>query len=206
MTRSVPGRQRHPTPFRLPMRGGREVYQMMRKDTLGTDERPHYYSKFWIEVALGQAGIAPQYAVETAEPETEFDEFEAPEPEIELPKPAPKPAAKPKAEKKPESRPVLTSLADLANIDKLMQDSAAMDAAEIPDIESGAIEDFAPFTTTEPAEEYAAEAQGAPADEAEEDLGDFYDDEEEEDEWGGGGGRRPKRPQQRPPKRERRPY
>ena len=114
---------------------------MMRKDTLGTDERPHYYSKFWIEVALGQAGITPQHAVETAEPEAEFDEYEAPEPEpeLELPKPAPKPAAKPKAEKKPESRPVLTSLADLANIDKLMQDSAAMDAAEIPDIENGGV-------------------------------------------------------------------
>src|SRR5579864_5166351 len=156
MTRGVPSRRCHPMPIRLPMRGGREDYQMMRKDTLGTDERPHYYSKFWIEVALGQAGIAPQHAVETAEPEAEFDdEYEAPEPEIELPKPAPKPAPKPKVEKKPESRPVLTSLADLANIDKLMQDSAAMDAGEIPDIEGGAIEDFAPFTTTEPAEEYA---------------------------------------------------
>ncbi|HEX6796223.1 MAG TPA: hypothetical protein VF116_00765 [Ktedonobacterales bacterium] len=183
---------------------------MMRKDTLGTDERPHYYSKFWIEVALGQAGIAPQHAVETVEPEAEFDEYEEPEPELELPKPAPKPAAKPKVEKKAESRPVLTSLADLANIDKLMQDSAAMDSAEVPDIEGGAIEDFAPFTTTaEPAEEYAGQAGEAPADEAEEDLGDFYDEDEEEDEWGGGGGtggRRPKRPQQRPPKRERRPY
>ena len=182
----------------------------MRKDTLGTDERPHYYSKFWIEVALGQAGIAPQHtATETAEPEDEFDEFEEPEPEIELPKPAPKPAAKPKAEKKPEApRPVLTSLADLANIDKLMQDSAAMDASEVPDIEGGAIEDFAPFTTTaEPADEYAEQAQEAPANEEEDDLGDFYDEDEEEDEWGGGGaGRRPKRPQQRPPKRERRPY
>lgn len=186
---------------------------MIRKDTLSTDERPHYYSKFWIEVAQGQAGIAPRHTVETAEPEDEFDEFEEPEPEIELPKPAPKPAPKPRAEKKPEAaRPVLTSFADLANIDKLMQDSAAMDAEEIPDIEGGTIEDFAPFTTTEPAGETAATetAEEAPADEEEEEgPGDFYDEEEDEDEWGGGGsggGRRPKRPQQRPPKRERRPY
>jgi hypothetical protein len=179
---------------------------MMRKDTLGTDERPHYYSKFWIEVAAGQAGIAPPlHPVAHAEPEEEFDEFE--EPELELPKPASKPAAKPKAEKKPEvARPVLTSLADLANIDKLMQDSAAMDVEEVPDIEGGNIEDFAPFTTAEPEEEYAAEAEELPADEEEEDVGDFYDEEEEEDEWGGGGGRRPRRPQQRPPKRDRRGY
>lgn len=178
---------------------------MIRKDTLSTDERPHYYSKFWIEVAQGQAGIAPRHIVETAEPEDEFDEFE--EPEIELPKPAPKPAPKPRAEKKPEAaRPVLTSLADLANIDKLMQDSAAMDASEIPDFEGGTIEDFAPFTTSVPAEE-TEEAEEVPADEEEEGPGDFYDEDEDEDEWGGGGaGRRPRRPQQRPPKRERRPY
>ncbi len=180
---------------------------MMRKDTLGTDERPHYYSKFWIEVAAGQAGVVPQHAAAVAvQPDEEYDEFEEPEPELELPKPAPKPAAKPKAEKKPEAaRPVLTSLADLANIDKLMQDSAAMDAEEVPDIEGGAIEDFAPFTTAEPEEEYAAEAEEAPA-EGEDEFGDFFDEEEEEDEWGGGGGgRRPRKPQ-RPPKRERRPY
>ena len=182
----------------------------MRKDTLGTDERPHYYSKFWIEVAQGQAGIAPQPMAPPAAMEDEFDEFEEPEPEIELPKPAPKPAAKPKAEKKPEPAR-LTSLADLANIDKLMQDSAAMDATEVPDIEGGAIDDFAPFATAEPEAEFAGEAEEVPADE-EEELGDFYDEEEEEDEWGGGGGggggsgRKPRRPQQRPPKRERRPY
>jgi hypothetical protein len=183
----------------------KKITTMMRRDALGSDERPHYYSKFWIEVALGQAGLAPLHVGETAAPEEEYDEFEEAEREFEMPTPAPKPAPKPRAEKKVEpQRPVLTSLADLANIDRLMQDSAAMDAAEVPDIEGGAIEDLAPFTA-EPEEELAGEAEEVPASENEEDMAAIFDEDEEEDEWGGSG-RRPRRPPQRPPKRERRPY
>ncbi|MFI5272750.1 MAG: hypothetical protein ACHQ4H_06920 [Ktedonobacterales bacterium] len=178
---------------------------MMRKDALGTEERPHFYSKFWVEVAKGETGVATHYA-ETAIPETDSDDFDSFEDEIELPRPAPK--AKPKAEKKPEpARPVLTSLADLANIEKLMQDSAAMDTEEIPDIESGAIDDFAPFGQAVPAADIAVDvADGAvladetPQDEDEE-FGDVFDEDEEEDEWGAN--RRPQKKQPNKPKRER---
>lgn len=178
---------------------------MLKKETVA-DERPHYYSKYWLAVAAGQAGVP----VEQAAPSADFEEFEPAdelELEPELPPPPPKPVKQQKPEKRVEpARPVLTSLADLANIDKLMQDSAAMDAAEVPDIETGAIDDFGPFgQEPEPAPPAydAEEAEALPLDE-EEEFGDLDFDEEEEDEWEGT--RRPGKQQKKPPRRERRPF
>jgi hypothetical protein len=184
---------------------------MLKKETVA-DEHPHYYSKYWLAVAAGQAGVP----LEQAAPSAEFEEFEPaevlepelePEPVPELPPFPAKPAKQQKPERRVEpARPVLTSLADLANIDKLMQDSAAMDAAEVPDIETGAMDDFAPFGQ-EPEPETvtynAGEAETVPLSEEAEEFGDL-DFDEEEDEWEGT--RRPGKQPKKPPRRERRPF
>lgn len=196
---------------------------MTRRDPIASDmERPHFYSQFWVDVAGGKrdltaGGVGELEAEAEVEVEPEFDEdddFVA-----EAPAPAPvRPAAKkPTKEKKPEPvRPTITSLADLANIDLLMKNSAAMEGEEVPDLETGTIGDLEPFDTGEPAivtdfdldtavepEAEAAESLDD-ADEAFDDL-DFEED-EEEDEWGG-----PRKPskqqkkQQQQNRRERRP-
>jgi hypothetical protein len=185
---------------------------MLRKDSTLDMDRPRYYSQFWIDVASGKrdgsAGRVAEAEPEDVEPEdVEPEDFE-PEPE-----PIVRPVAKPKPAKAPEKKPEparLTSLADLANIDELMRSSAEMDTAEIPDIETGEMDDLAPFGQ-EP-EAAAAEPETA-FDELEEvplssvdeeEYGDMdYDEDEEEDEWGGG--RRQSKPhkQQRPSRRDR---
>lgn len=179
-------------------------------------ERPHYYSQFWIDVASGKRDVSETHAAVDTDligDETDEDELAAPPIDL-LPKPAPKKAAKP--EKKPEpARPTITSLADLANIDLLMKNSAEMEGDEVPDLEAGAMDDLAPFGQTEveaepPVADFDFDAdEGAPeaaADEDEEDFGGMdFDEDEEEDEWGS---RRPGKPgkQQKPRRdRERRP-
>jgi hypothetical protein len=185
----------------------RGVEYMLKKETIA-DEHPHYYSRYWLAVAAGQAGVP----LEQAAPSAGFEEFEPDEepvlePEQELPPPPPKPVKQQKPERRVEpARPVLTSLADLANIDKLMQDSAAMDAAEVPDIETGAMDDFGPFGQEPEAETVtydAGEAETVPLDEEGEEFGDL-DFDEEEDEWGDT--RRPGKQPKKPPRRERRPF
>src|SRR5258707_3867209 len=186
---------------------------MTRKDTSQELDRPHYYSQFWVDVATGKRSVADGGS--DAEPSDADDELPLALPEYETAVPA-RPVAKPKAakpEKKPEpARPTITSLADLANIDLLMKNSAEMDGDEVPDLEDGAMDDLAPFgepsteetpvvTDFEVKPEDAAEAEAGAEEEEDEFASDDFD-EEEEDEWGGTRrpGKAPKAPK-RPPRR-----
>ncbi len=150
----------------------------IRTDSRQDSDRPHYYSQFWIDVAMGKQSPALPEASEAAE-----EEEEGLEPDIlaVAPKPEPKKAAKP-AEKKPEARPTITSLADLANIDMLMRSSAAMGDDEAPDIAAGLGAEAGPDITLDVVND------ASPADEEEasdEEFGGEFEEEEEEDEWGG---------------------
>jgi hypothetical protein len=161
---------------------------MIRKDFNQDADRPHYYSQFWVDIAAGKREIGgPRTA--TAEPELDIEDeapdyLAAPEasaPELDEIAPVAKPRpAKPKPEPKRQEapRPALTSLADLANIDLMMKNSAAMDDDAVPDIEgagadSGIVMDFDPNAV-------AAEEE-PPAEEAVEFAPEDFD---EEDEWG----------------------
>jgi hypothetical protein len=192
---------------------------MSRKDIAQELDRPHYYSQFWIDVAQGKRDLS---AVRVAEAEAEVEDIEEedfsarPEPVINH---APKPRVSKVPEKKAEpARPIISSLADLANIDLLMKSSAEMDSDEVPDIEAGAIDDLGPFgqatAEVEPAivtDFDLADVESAPEALLEDNLEDNLDedaegyDEEEEDEWGST--RKPsksQRPRRQP--RERRGY
>lgn len=193
---------------------------MIRKDTTLDPDRPHYYSQFWIDVAMGKRDIGGPRTV-TAEPDVEADEDLRPEPVladmVELepePEPEPEPeveapVARTPAPKKAEpkkqepARPSLSSLADLAKIEMLMRDSAQMDDDTVPDIEQAVatpIEDEAIVTnfSTDTAG-YAAEEE--PVESLDEQIAaeGFDEDfeEEEEDEWGSGGPRRGSKPNKR---------
>jgi hypothetical protein len=184
---------------------------MIRKDPAQDMDRPHFYSQFWIDVASGKRDVSETHAADTeliGGDELDDEELAAPPTEV-LPKPAAKKPTKP--EKKPEpARPTITSLADLANIDLLMKNSAEMEGDEVPDLEAGAIDDLAPFGQTDTAAEPAApsydfeeeEPQTALNNEEEEFEDLDFDEDEEEDEWGG---RRPGKPgkQQQKPRRDR---
>jgi hypothetical protein len=178
---------------------------MTRKDPAQDLERPHFYSQYWIDVASGKRDFSVARAVEADVVPEEDEEFAAPL-DTAISKPAPKPK---KPEKKPEPvRPTITSLADLANIDMLMRNSAEMEG-EVPDLESGDIGEFEPFAAeaesapaeTEYSTEDLAEVEAADMDTEEDEYG-FEDEfeEEEEDEWGGA--RRPSK-QTKPRRRER---
>src|SRR5262249_53245859 len=120
---------------------------MTRKDMSQELERPHYYSQFWVDVAGGKRGVADTSADAEEAPFEADDELPLALPELDTAAPA-RPAAKPKPakpEKKEPSRSTYTSLADLANIEALMRNSAEMEGDEVPDLESGAIDDLAPF-------------------------------------------------------------
>ena len=189
---------------------------LSRKDTSQDLDRPHFYSQFWIDVAQGKRDLS---AVRVADSDVEAEDIEeeefgmAPEPAV---SPPPKAKAAPKAsEKKAEPpRPVISSLADLANIDLLMRSSAEMDNDEVPDIEAGAIDDLGPFghatTDAEPTvvtDFDLDEAENEPEELLEENLeeeeGGF--DEEEEDDWGAPRkSSKPQKPRRQP--RERRGY
>jgi len=112
--------------------------------------------------------------------------------------------AKP-ADKKPEAPRSLSSLADLANIDMLMKNSADLgDEAEV-DLASDEAQDLdVPLTSDYNFEDTAAEGEveAESLDEFEE--GDFDDEEEEDDDWGGRKTKQSKPQKQRRP--ERRPY
>jgi hypothetical protein len=187
---------------------------LSRKDNSQDLDRPHFYSQFWIDVAQGKRDLSAVRAPDTDTEDIEEEEFGMP------PEPAvtalPKPKAAPKtSEKKVEPpRPVISSLADLANIDLLMRSSAEMDSDEVPDIEAGAIDDLGPFGQTTAENEPTIvtdfdldEAEHEPAELREESLdeedGDF--DEEEEDDWGSTRkSSKPQKPRRQP--RERRGY
>ncbi len=174
---------------------------MSRRDLAADLDRPHFYSQFWIDVAMGKrdATTAP-----TAESDVEFEEAEEPEFEAIASEPPPpvvvrKPAKAP--ERKPEpSRPSLTSLADLANIDLLMKSSAEMEGDEVPDIEAGPTSDLAPIVTDFDLDEAATEPEAATG--VEDEFADAeFDEEEEDDEWGSR--RKPSKPQKTERRRER---
>ena len=188
---------------------------LSRKDTSQDLDRPHFYSQFWIDVAQGKRDLS---AVRGADSDAEAEDIEEdfglpPEPAVSS---LPKPKAAPKAaEKKPEpARPVISSLADLANIDLLMRSSAEMDSDEVPDIEAGAIDDLGSFgeatADTEPAivtDFDLDEAENEPEELLEESLDDddASFDEEEEDDWGSPRkSSKPQKPRRQP--RERRPF
>jgi hypothetical protein len=163
---------------------------MNRRDIAQDADRPHFYSQFWVDIAAGRREIGGAQTA-TAEPDEAEIEDETPDyliapvaeaPEVEEIAPAAKAprAAKPKAEPKKQeaARPALTSLADLANIDMLMKDSAAMDDDAVPDIEaagsgSAIVTDFDPNAV--------ATEEEAPADAGLEFPPEEFD---EEDEWG----------------------
>lgn len=191
---------------------------MTRKDVTQDIDRPHYYSQFWIDVAMGKRDVT---AGRVAEAETDVEDvvdeqghdFE-PEPVVAKPIAKPKPAAK-APEKKPEPvRPTITSLADLANIDLLMKSSAEMEGEEVPDIESGAIDDLGPLgqeTAVEtpvaaPDLDYAEAEEEAPAYAEEvEGYDEDLDYDEDEDEEGWSSSRKSSKKQQQQRRRERRP-
>ena len=189
---------------------------MTRKDTAADLDRPHYYSQFWIDVAMGKRDISAAGATETAAPADEFIEPDL-EPEF-TPEPEPLPiAAMPApgtAKKKPEKEKEkererekdkkgapLTSLADLASIDMLMKSSAEMEGDEIPDIEAGPTSDLAPIITDFDVSDAEDEEPEYLADEEDGEIGDMEFDEEEEDEWGDS--RKPSKPQKQQRRRER---
>jgi hypothetical protein len=162
---------------------------MIRKDIAQDADRPRFYSQFWVDIAAGRREIGgPRSA--TAEAETEIEDeatdyLTAPvvdELEVEEIAPAPKAprAAKPKPEPKKQEAPrsSLSSLADLANIDLLMKNSAAMDDDTVPDIE-GAGGGSAIVTNFDP--NALATEEEAPAEDAAEFAPEDFD---EEDEWG----------------------
>lgn len=174
-------------------------------------DRPHYYSQFWIDIASGKRDVSAAHPVETdLEHEPDFDDNEPDFLAVEPPKPAAK--VKPiKPEKRPEpARPTITSLADLANIDLLMKNSAEMAGDEVPDLETGAMGDLGPFASDLAEEEPGIvtdfDLEASPAEPAavaegedEEEYGDF-DEDEEEDDWGG---RKPSKPSKQQRRRER---
>jgi hypothetical protein len=177
---------------------------MIKRDAGQDGDRTHFYSQYWIDVALGRPTGAAAVAAEPAAPQDELDlddEDLTPRAAI-RPEPAPKPAKPAKTpEKKPEPAK-LSSLADLANIDLLMKNSAELDDDVAPDLASGYRgEDTAPAlpmdAPLEDAEETEPEMESLEEYEADE-LD--YDEDEEDDEWGGGQ-RGKKKPNQR---RERR--
>ena len=164
---------------------------MIRKDPSLDTDKPHYYSQYWIDIAAGRTTSTGE---EAHDEEGDFgDEFE---PVAAVPQET-RPAARPKApEKKQEQPRSLSSLADLANIDLLMNRSAEMDEDVTPDFagDAGDLElaATANYDASVEADEFADE---------EDDLDDFdYDEDEEEDEWGES--RRPK--QTKPHKRRER--
>lgn len=192
---------------------------MSRRDPISAEtERPHYYSQFWIDVAGGKrdltaGGIGELEAEAEAEPELDEDGFTAVAPEVLPARPV---AKKPTKEKKPEPvRPTITSLADLANIDLLMKNSAAMEGEEVPDLETGAIGDLEPFDAGEPAIVTDFDVENAEEPEAElaeniededEAFGDLdFEEDEEEDEWGGPRKSSKQQKKQQQNRRERRP-
>lgn len=182
---------------------------MTRKDPAQDTERPHFYSQFWIDVAMGKRDVTSNHADSEADIEDFGDEDLGVAP-VEV---APRPATKPKVarpERKPEpTRPTFNSLADLANIDLLMKNSEQMEGDEGPDLETSAIDDLAPFQQAPANEEpivtnfdiAEAEPELAATDEEDENLEDFDFEDEDEDEWGGG--RKPGKGGKLPPRKRR---
>lgn len=183
---------------------------MVRQNPAADGDRPHFFSQYWINVALGK----PTDAEEAAPAATATIE---PELEIELPptpiRPEPVKPAKKAPEKKQEPARI-TTLADLANIEELMKSSAAMTDDVVPDFEADTALTAEPPITANfdlNAEAAQPEAEEEEVIEPAEDFDEYEFDEEDEedDEWGGrrpgkggGGGKKPSKPQKPPRRRE----
>lgn len=171
---------------------------MIRRDTAQDADKVHYYSSYWIEVAMGREGAQTATTDETDEA---LDSDVPAEPVHTAPPvaaaPEPRPAKK-TAEKKQEQPRSLSSLADLANIDLLMRSSAEMDDETPVDLAGDVAEDIEPVLASDFDE--AADTEVAEDEEAFEDFED-----EEEDEWGNTRRAKPGKPQPKP-RRERRPF
>lgn len=175
-----------------------EGERMIRKDIALDSDRPHFYSQYWVEVAMGKhEGSAASTAEMDIEPDDEALELEEP-PEIVTPKAARPSRAKSESKKPEQPRAAVTSLQDLA---QMMKTSAEMDADTVPDIDSAVsapetlqdviVTDFDPATLAD-VEEPASDAEP-----------EFSDEEfEDEDEWGNDGDQ-PRRGS-KPAKRQRR--
>lgn len=149
----------------------------IRTDSRQDSDRPHFYSQFWIDVAMGKQGLSLPEAPAIAEEDEEDLEADI----LALaPKPEPKPKAPKPAEKKPEVRPTITSFADLANIDMLMKSSAAMDDDEAPDIAAGLGKTAGPDITLDVVSSPDVALSETEA------IPEGFEEEEEDDEWGGG--------------------
>jgi hypothetical protein len=177
---------------------------MIKRDAGQDGDRAHFYSQYWIDVAQGKPTGPEAVATETpaADDELDFDD-EILAPRAAKPEPAPKPAKPAKTpEKKPEPAK-LSSLADLANIDLLMKNSAELDDDVAPDLASGyeapnASIGFPMDAPLEGAEETEPEMESLEEYEADE-LEYDEDEDEEDNDWGNQRGK--KKPAQR---RERR--
>lgn len=163
---------------------------MIRRD-IGLDpDRPHYYSQYWVDVASGKPAATATSAAGAHEVADADDgdnvvalmEADLAEPEMAHEPPTPvRPAAKKVEPKKAEPKQAITSLADLARIDRLMKSSAEMDSDSIPDIESAvsAPDDLDIVTDFEPTDAGAEVEE--PSDESAAEFAGEYDD---EDDWG----------------------
>lgn len=166
---------------------------MIKRDANQDADRPHYYSQYWIDVAMGKPTTRVAEAVGGADEDDMGDDdllASLPSIKAEPAKPA-KPAKAP--EKKPDTARSLSSLADLANIDMLMKNSAEMgDSDALAD--SGAELDAPAIVTDFDVDEIEEEPDTEPASlEALQEF-DYDEDEEEEDEWGGRKPGKPARP------------
>lgn len=186
---------------------------MVRQHPAADGDRPHYYSQYWLNVALGKP-TETEPAVATSSAAAATAAAVEPDMELELP-PPPAPAARPEpvkpAKKAPEKKQEparLSSLADLANIEELMKSSQAMPDDVVPDIEAeSALAEPAIVTNFDLSEAPVAEVEEDEGIEPFDENGEFdFDEEEEEDEWGGRrpgkGPKKPTKPQKPPRRRE----
>lgn len=186
---------------------------MIRRDSSQDAEKARNYSSFWIEVAMGKDGSQGTSAILADENLELTDVTDMADlgslPDLEefvAPAPAPKPAKSKPAEKKAEAPRSLSSLADLANIDMLMKNSADLgDEAEV-DLAADEVEDLdvpltSDFDFDESGEGEEIEAESLEDYSEEED----FDDEEEDNEWGGGRKSKPSKPQKQR-REQRKPY
>lgn len=184
---------------------------MIRKDLTQDADRPHFYSQFWLDVAAGKPHS--HAAVGASVPEGEDAEDADLDALLATPVARVEPKPKTKAPEKKEPARALTSLADLANIELLMRNSAELGDDAVPDIEAADQPAAEPQAITafdgderagqpgEAADEEPASIEAIAEEEPDYDANGF-DEDEDEDEWGGGRKPKPKRP----PRRERRPF